>query len=242
MIVPPTPVVPRRSVIPESPIILPLPVLAALNSPVLLKVDRCEFRRTRVRRQIEALCLEWLGRCITRYRSATCLRRRGLGWFRRVLKLSLPGCCRRGLAWFRRSLNLGLPGLSVVVGLAWFRRSLNLGLPGCCSSWAWLVSSLFEPGPAWLLPSWAWLVSSLFEPGLPGCCGRGLGWFRRSLNLGWFACRPRCMRGGRSPFRWRRFFFSCCAPLAANASARLQNNAKSILIVFSFLPSRLLDS
>jgi hypothetical protein len=47
---------------------------------------------------------------------------------------------------------------------------------------------------------------------------------------------------GAARFVGAGFFFSCCAPLAANASARLQNNAKSILIVFSFLPSSLLDS
>ena len=57
MTVPPTPVVPRRSVIPESPIILTLPVLASLNLPVLLKLHSGVFRRTRVRRQIETLCL-----------------------------------------------------------------------------------------------------------------------------------------------------------------------------------------
>jgi hypothetical protein len=27
------------------------------------------------------------------------------------------------------------------------------------------------------------------------------------LNLGWFACLPRYVRSGRSPFRWRRFLF-----------------------------------
>jgi hypothetical protein len=81
--------------------------LAALDTPALLEVDSCEFRRARIRCQIKALCLERLGRCITRYRSATCLRRRGLAWFCRSLNLGLPACRRRGLAWFRRSLNLG---------------------------------------------------------------------------------------------------------------------------------------
>ena len=54
---PPASVVPRRSVIPESPIILPLPVLASPNLPVLLILHSCVFCRTRVRRQVETLCL-----------------------------------------------------------------------------------------------------------------------------------------------------------------------------------------
>ena len=57
---PPRPVVPRRSVIPERPVILTLPVLAALDAPALLEVDSCVFCRTRVRRQIETLCLVFL--------------------------------------------------------------------------------------------------------------------------------------------------------------------------------------
>ena len=57
MTVPPTPVVPRGSVIPESPIILPLPILASPNSPVLLILHSRVFRGTRVRRQIETLSL-----------------------------------------------------------------------------------------------------------------------------------------------------------------------------------------
>jgi hypothetical protein len=142
MIVPPTPVVPRRSVIPESPIIPTLPVLAALDTPALLEVDRCDCRRARVRCQIKALCLERLGRCITRYRSATRLRSRGFAWFRRSLNLGLSGCCRRGFAWFRRSLDLGLSGCCRR-GFAWFRRSLDLGLSGCCRrGFAWFRHSL----------------------------------------------------------------------------------------------------
>jgi len=54
---PPALIVPCRSVIPEGPIIPTLPVLAASDAPALLEVDSCEFRRTRVRRQIETLCL-----------------------------------------------------------------------------------------------------------------------------------------------------------------------------------------
>ncbi len=54
---PPALVVPRRSVIPEGPVIPTLPVLAASDAPALLEIDSCEFCRTRVRRQIETLCL-----------------------------------------------------------------------------------------------------------------------------------------------------------------------------------------
>ena len=54
---PPALVVPRRSIIPEGPIISTLPVLAASDAPALLEVDSCEFCRARVRRQIETLCL-----------------------------------------------------------------------------------------------------------------------------------------------------------------------------------------
>jgi hypothetical protein len=133
--------VPRRSVIPEGPVIPTLPVLAALDTPALLEVDSCEFRRARVRCQIKAPCLERLGRCITRYRSATCLRSRGLAWFRRSLKLGLSGCCRRGFAWFRHSLNLGLSGCCRR-GLAWFRYSLNLGVSGCRRGPGWFRYSL----------------------------------------------------------------------------------------------------
>ncbi len=132
---------PRRSVIPEGPIIPTLPVLAALDTPALLEVDSCEFRRARVRCQIKALCLERLGRCITRYRSATCLRRRGLAWFCRSLNLGLPACRRRGLAWFCRSLNLGLPACRRR-GFAWFCHSLNLGLPACRCGPGWFCHSL----------------------------------------------------------------------------------------------------
>src|SRR4029077_10030327 len=60
MTAPPTPVVPRRAVVPESPIILTLPVLASLNSSVLLKLHSGVFRRMCVRRQIETLCLVFL--------------------------------------------------------------------------------------------------------------------------------------------------------------------------------------
>lgn len=55
MTLPPASVVPGRSVIPESPIILPLPVLASPNSPVLLIRHSRVFCGTRVRRQIESL-------------------------------------------------------------------------------------------------------------------------------------------------------------------------------------------
>ncbi len=240
MIVPPTPVVPRRSVIPESPIIATLPVLAALDTPALLEVDRCEFRRARVRCQIKALCLERLGRCIARYRSATCLRSRGLAWLCRSLKLGLPGGCGRGLAWFRRSLNLSLPG-GCGRGLAWFRRSLNLGLPGCCRrGLAWFRRSLDLGLSGCCRRGLAWFGRSL-NLGVSGC-RRGRGWFRHSLDLGRFAAGRDVCAAGAARFVGAGFFFSCCAPLAAKVSARLQNNAKSILIVFSFLSSRLLDS
>src|SRR4029077_6111300 len=62
MTLPPASVVPRRSVIPESPIILPLPVLASPNSPVLLILHSRVFCRTRVRRQIETLDLVFFSR------------------------------------------------------------------------------------------------------------------------------------------------------------------------------------
>src|SRR5207245_2552401 len=122
-------IVPRRSVIPEGPIIPTLPVLAAADAPALLEVDSCEFSRTRVRRQIKTLCLERLGRCITRHRSGTCPRSRWLAWFRRSLNLGLLSGGRRWLAWFRYSLNLGLSACRC--GLGWLRHSLNLGWFAC---------------------------------------------------------------------------------------------------------------
>src|SRR5205814_24079 len=61
VIPPPDPVVPRRSIISEGPIILTLPVLASLNSSVLLKLHRREFCRTCVRSQIEMPRLVSLG-------------------------------------------------------------------------------------------------------------------------------------------------------------------------------------
>ena len=192
MIVPPTPVVPRRTVIPESPIIPTLPVLASWIRLPLLEVDRCEFRRARVRCRIKALCLNGLAAAYA-LPQRDLLVSRGLGWLRRSLKLGLPGWSRRGLARFRRSLNLGLPE-TCGRGLAWFRRSLNLGLSGCCRrGLGWFRRSL-NLGRPWLLWSWPWLVSSLFEPGL--------------------VCLPAAMlcAAGAARSVGAGFFFSCCAP------------------------------
>src|SRR5438874_9351567 len=60
MTVPPTPVVPRGPVVSERRVVFTLPVLASLNPSVLLKLHSGVFRRTRVRGQIEALCLVFL--------------------------------------------------------------------------------------------------------------------------------------------------------------------------------------